>query len=201
VKKKTATSKPMVKRLFKNQAAWHAWLLKNHEQPDGVWLHFAKKNAGAATVTYVDALDSALCFGWIDGQTMPHDDRTFLRKFTPRRARSLWSKINRVKAESLIKNGKMQPAGLRQIETARADGRWETAYDSAKSATVPPDLQAALDKSARAAAFFAKLDRTNRYSVLWRVQTARTPALRAKRITEIVAMLKLKKVFHPEFLK
>ena len=153
------------------------------------------------TVTYDQALETALCFGWIDAQVKTHDDKTFVRKFTPRRVRSVWSKVNRAKAEALIKSGKMRPAGLSQIEAARADGRWDTAYDSAKTATVPADLQAALDKSAQAAAFFTTLDRTNRYSVLWRVQTARTPALRAKRISELVAMLKSKKVFHPKLLK
>ena len=191
----------MTKRLFKNQAAWHAWLEKHHAEPDGLWLHLAKKGSGIAGLTYFEALDVALCFGWIDGQTYPHDDKTFLRKFTPRRGKSLWSKINRTKAEALIKAGRMRPAGQRAIDEARADGRWDTAYDASRSATVHPELQAALDKSKAAAAFFAKLDRTNRYSVLYRVQTARSPELRAKRIADIIAMLKEKRVFHPRLLK
>jgi len=191
----------MVKRLFKSQAHWHAWLEKNHLEPDGVWVHFAKKGTGAVTVTYPEALETALCFGWIDGQTKTHDEKTFVRKFTPRRARSVWSKINREKAEALIKSGRMKSAGLQAIEKARADGRWDTAYDSARTITVPPDFQAALDKSKSATAFFAKLDRANRYSVLWRIQTARTGELRAKRIASIVAMLTKKETFHPELLK
>jgi uncharacterized protein YdeI (YjbR/CyaY-like superfamily) len=191
----------MVKRLFKSQADWHAWLEKNHAEPEGVWLHFAKKGTEAVTVSYPEALDTALCFGWIDGQTNTHDEKTFVRKFTPRRARSVWSKINRDKAEALIKNGRMKAAGLKEIEKARADGRWDTAYDSAKTISVPPDFQAALDKSKQAAAFFTKLVRGNRYSVLWRIQTARTPELRAKRIAEIIAMLKKKETFHPELQK
>src|SRR5271155_3286715 len=189
-RKATAAAKPMVKRLFKSQAQWHAWLEKNHEKPEGLWLHFAKKGTGAVTVSYFEALETALCFGWIDGQTKTHDEKTFVRKFTPRRARSVWSKVNREKAESLIKSGHMKPAGMRAIERARADGRWDTAYDSARTITVPPDFQAALDKSKSATAFFARLDRANRYSVLWRIQTARTTELRAKRIASIVAMLK-----------
>ncbi len=198
---KKAPAKPTVKRLFKSQADWRAWLEKNHQDEDGVWVHFAKKGTGAVTVTYDEALETALCFGWIDGQLRTHDEKTFVRKFTPRRARSIWSKVNRAKAEKLIKSGHMTAAGMKAIERARDGGEWDTAYDSGKTATVPADLQAALDKSAPAAAFFSKLDRANRYSVLWRIQTARTPALRTKRITEIVAMLKLKKVFHPELLK
>ena len=198
---KTATPKPMVKRLFKSQAAWRAWLEKNHADPDGIWVHFAKKGADAVTVTYDEALETALCFGWVDGQLRTHAEKTFVRNVTPRRARSIWSKVNRAKAEKLIKSGHMTAAGLHAIERAREGGEWDSAYDSGKTATVPDDLQAALDKSAPAAAFFVKLDRANRYSVLWRIQTARTSVLRAKRITEIVAMLKLKKVFHPELLK
>ena len=198
MKKKSAAPKPMVKRLFKSQAHWHAWLEKNHEKPDGVWVHFAKKGTGAVTCTYDEALETALCFGWIDGQTMTHDDKTFVRKFTPRRARSLWSKVNRAKAERLIEGGRMKPAGLRAIERAREGGEWDAAYDTARTATVAPDFQAALDKSKRAAAFFAKLDRVNRYAILWRIQTSRTAETRARRIVDIITMLKKKETFHPE---
>lgn len=197
MKKKAAISKPMVKRLFKSQSQWHAWLEKNHENPDGVWVHFAKKDSGVVTVNYDEALESALCFGWIDGQLRTHDDKTFVRKFTPRRARSIWSKVNRAKAEQLIESGRMQPAGHRAIERARTGGEWDSAYDSARTATVPPDFEAALGKAKGAAAFFAKLDRANRYAMLWRIQTAKSPALRGKRIAEIVAMLKKKETFHP----
>jgi uncharacterized protein YdeI (YjbR/CyaY-like superfamily) len=197
VKKKAAAPKPIVKRLFKNQAAWHAWLEKNHEDPEGIWLHFAKKGAGAVTVTYDEALETALCFGWIDGQLRAHDEKTFVRKFTPRRARSIWSKVNRAKAERLTESGHMKPAGLRAIERAREGGEWGCAYDSSRTASVSPEFQKALDKSKRAAAFFAKLDSANRYAVLWRIQTARSAELRAKRIAEIIAMLEKQETFHP----
>jgi uncharacterized protein YdeI (YjbR/CyaY-like superfamily) len=197
MKKPAAKLNPMVKRLFKSQAHWHSWLEKNHENPEGVWVHFGKKGSGAVTVSYDEALETALCFGWIDGQLRTHDEKTFVRKFTPRRARSVWSKVNRAKAERLIESGRMQPAGHRAIERARAGGEWDGAYDSSRTATVSPDFQSALDKSRRAAAFFAKLDSANRYAMLWRIQTARTPEARAKRIAEIVAMLKKKETFHP----
>jgi uncharacterized protein YdeI (YjbR/CyaY-like superfamily) len=197
VKKKAAPPKPMVKRRFKNQAAWHAWLEKNHEHPEGVWLHFAKKNSGAVTVSYDEALETALCFGWIDGQLRTHDEKTFVRKFTPRRARSIWSKVNRAKAERLIESGHMKPAGVRAIERAREGGEWDGAYDSSRTASVSPEFQKALDKSKPAAAFFAKLDSANRYAFLWRIQTARSAELRAKRIAEVMAMLKKQETFHP----
>ena len=197
MKKKIAAPRPMVKRLFKSQAAWHAWLEKNHEDPEGVWLHFAKKDSGAVTVSYDEALETALCFGWIDGQLRTHDEKTFVRKFTPRRARSIWSKVNRAKAERLIKSGHMKPAGLSAIERAREGGEWDGAYDSSRTASVSPDFQKALDKSKPAAAFFAELDSANRYAVLWRIQTARTAVLRAKRIAELIAMLKKQETFHP----
>lgn len=197
VKKKTAVPKPMVKRLFKSQSDWHAWLERNHEDPDGVWVHFAKKGSGAVTVTYDEALETALCFGWIDGQLRTHDEKTFVRKFTPRRARSIWSKVNRAKAERLIESGRMKPPGLRAIERAREGGEWDSAYDSSRTAAVTPEFQKALDKSKRAAAFFAKLDKTNRYAVLWRIQTARSADARAKRIAELIAMLEKQETFHP----
>ena len=201
MKKKAAIPEPMVKQLFRSQGHWHTWLEKNHEKPDGLWVHFAKKGSGAVTVTYDEALETALCFGWIDGQTNAHDEKTFVRKFTPRRARSVWSKINRAKAEKLMETGRMRPAGHRAIERARSGGEWDAAYDSARTATVPPDFKAALGERKRAAAFFAKLDGTNRYSILWRIQTARTAETRAKRIAEIVAMLGRKEVFHPQTMK
>lgn len=200
MKKKSAapkSPKPMVKKLFKSQAQWHDWLEKNHEDPDGVWVHFAKKGTTAVTVSYDEALETALCFGWIDGQLRTHDEKTFVRKFTPRRARSIWSKVNVAKAEKLIAAGRMKAAGLKAIEQAKKGGEWDRAYDSGRTAGISPDFQAALDKARGAAAFFAKLDGTNKYAMLWRIQTARTPALRAKRIAEIIAMLKKKETFHP----
>jgi uncharacterized protein YdeI (YjbR/CyaY-like superfamily) len=200
MKKTTAgpkSSTPIVKKLFKSQAEGHRWLEKNHEDPDGVWLHIAKKGSGAVTVSYDEALETALCFGWIDGQLRTHDEKTFVRKFTPRRARSIWSKVNCAKAEKLIAAGRMMAAGLKAIERAKEGGEWDRAYDSGRTAAISPDFQAALDKSKSATAFFSKLDGTNRYAMLWRIQTARTPALRAKRIAEIIAMLKKKETFHP----
>jgi uncharacterized protein YdeI (YjbR/CyaY-like superfamily) len=197
MKKRADSPKPIVKKLFKTQAHWHAWLEKNHEDLEGLWLHFAKQGTGASTVTYDEALETALCFGWIDGQLRTHDEKTFVRKFTPRRARSIWSKVNRTKAENLIKTGRMKPPGQRAIERAREGGEWDGAYDSSRTATVSPEFQAALDKSKNAAAFFAKLDGANRYAMLWRIQTARRPETRAKRIPEIIAMLKKKETFHP----
>ena len=199
--KKAAAPKRVVKRLFKTQANWHAWLERNHAKPDGVWMHFAKKGSGAVTCSYDEALETALCFGWIDGQLKTHDEKTFVRKFTPRRARSIWSKVNRAKAERLIEAGRMTPAGRRAIERARAGGEWERAYDSARTATIPPDFRSALDKSRPAAAFFAKLDGANRYAMLWRIQTSRSRAARAKRIAELVGMLRKKETFHPWALK
>jgi len=195
--KKKAAPKPMVKRLFKSQAQWHAWLEKHHEDPDGLWLHFSKKDSGVVTLSYDEALEVALCFGWIDAQLRTHDDRTFVRKFTPRRARSVWSKINRAKAEKLVEAGRMRPAGLKAIDRAREGGEWDRAYDSARTAAVPPDLQAALGRSAKAAAFFRKLDAANRYAFVWRIQTARNEKIRASRIAGIVEMLRERKTFHP----
>jgi uncharacterized protein YdeI (YjbR/CyaY-like superfamily) len=193
--------KPMVKRLFTNQAAWRAWLSKHHGDPEGIWVHFAKKGSGAVTVTYDEALETALCFGWIDAQVKTHDEKTFVRKFTPRRARSIWSKINRTKAERLMASGAMQPAGLRAIDLAREGGQWDSAYDSARTATVASDFQAALGTHKRAAAFFAGIDGANRYAILWRIQTARNAVMRAARIADIIEMLNHGKTFHPRTSK
>jgi uncharacterized protein YdeI (YjbR/CyaY-like superfamily) len=190
-------AKPEVMKIFKTQAHWHAWLEKHHEEPEGLWLHFAKKGGTAESCTYLEALDTALCFGWIDGMLKGHDENTFVRKFTPRRPRSVWSKINREKAEKLIKAGRMKPAGLRAIERAKEGGEWDRAYDSAKTASPPPDFQAELDKNPSAAAFFAKVDASNRYAYIWRIVTARNAPIRAKRISLTIDMLKKKKTFHP----
>jgi uncharacterized protein YdeI (YjbR/CyaY-like superfamily) len=169
--------------------AWAAWLGAGHASSPGVWLKIAKKGSDARSVSYAEALDVALCHGWIDGQKRPLDDRFWLQRFTPRTPRSRWSKRNRALAERLIASGEMAPAGLREVERARADGRWEAAYDSHATATVPPDLQAALDADAGAAAFFAGLDSANRYAILYRIQEARRPETRARRIATFVAML------------
>lgn len=169
--------------------AWAAWLEAGHASSPGVWLRIAKKGSGVASVSYAEALEVALCHGWIDGQKRPLDDRFWLQRFTPRTPRSRWSKRNRGLAERLIASGEMSAAGLREVERARADGRWDAAYDSHSTATVPPDLQAALDADPGAAAFFAGLDSANRYAILYRVQEARRPETRARRIATFVAML------------
>ena len=182
-----ASTAAVATQRFADRRAWETWLKTHHASSDGVWLELAK--AGAAGLTYAEALEVALCFGWIDGQKKGLDAHAWLQRFTPRRARSLWSKINRAKAEALIASGRMQPAGLAEVERAKADGRWDEAYDGARSAQVPPDLQAAFAANPRAAAFFATLDGTNRYAVLWRVQTAKRPQTRARRIATLVEML------------
>ncbi len=175
-------------RHFRNAAAWEKWLVA-HPADKGLWLKIAKKDSGVASVSYVDALDVALCHGWIDGLKRSCDERFFLQRFTPRRPKSLWSKINIGKVEALIAGGRMGAAGLREVDAARADGRWDAAYDSASRISVPDDLAAALKKNRKAASFFEKLDKTNRYAVLWRVQTAKKPETRAARIATLVAML------------
>lgn len=180
---------PPAPQRFATERAFETWLRKHHATSDGLWLLIAKAGATQPTVTYAQALDVALCHGWIDGQKKALDEQHWLQRFTPRRPRSLWSKANRGKAEALIAAGRMHASGLAEIERAKADGRWDAAYDSARTATVPPDLQAALDASPAAAAFFAQLDGANRYAVLWRVQTAKKPATRAQRIDTLVAML------------
>jgi uncharacterized protein YdeI (YjbR/CyaY-like superfamily) len=172
---------------FATAEEFRAWLSEHHGG-GGIWLKLAKKDSGLPSVTYPEAVEVALCFGWIDGQARSLDGLWRLQRFTPRRSRSIWSKINRGRAEELIANGRMHPAGLREVERAKADGRWEAAYDSPKTATVPPDLQAALDADPAAAAFFATLSGTNRYAILHRVMTAVKPETRARRIQKYVAM-------------
>ena len=175
--------------LFKNAKAFETWLKKHHATSDGLWLKIAKKGAEQPSVTYPQAVEIALCWGWIDGQKKGLDDQHFLQRFTPRRARSIWSKVNVDKVAGLIEAGRMQPSGQAQIDAAKADGRWAQAYDSARTATMPEDLQAALDANAKAKAFYATLNASNRYAVLWRVQTAVKPETRARRIEQLVQML------------
>jgi uncharacterized protein YdeI (YjbR/CyaY-like superfamily) len=181
---------------FPDAAAFEAWLEAEHERTPGVLLKLAKKGSGIATVTYAEALEVALCFGWIDGQKRGFDERFFLQRFTPRRRDSRWSKVNREKATALIAAGRMRSAGLAQVEAAKANGRWEAAYDGASTATVPDDLQAALDANPAAAAFFATLTGANRYAVLYRVQDAKRPETRAKRIAAYVEMLARGETLH-----
>lgn len=177
--------------------AWGEWLAKHHADSKGVWLHLAKKGNGGG-VTYAEALEHALCWGWIDGQKKAHDDQTWLQRFTPRGPRSGWSRINRDKATGLIAKGRMQPPGLAQVERAQADGRWDAAYEPMRSATVPEDLAAALAANPRAQAFFPQLSSANRYAILYRVQTAKKPETRARRISELVAMLARGETIHPQ---
>jgi uncharacterized protein YdeI (YjbR/CyaY-like superfamily) len=174
---------------FATPRGFEAWLRKNHASSDGIWLLVAKADADEPTVTYPQAVELALCYGWIDGQKKGLDEQHWLQRFTPRRARSLWSKVNRQKAEALIQSGRMKPSGMAEIVRARSDGRWAAAYDGARTAVVPPDLQAALDAQPEARRFFAQLDGANRYAVLWRVQTAKRPETRSRRIEALVEML------------
>nr|WP_165986094.1 YdeI/OmpD-associated family protein [Streptomyces sp. YIM 98790] len=182
---------------FATDAEWAAWLEEQHATASGVWLKIAKKNSGVRTVTPAEALDTALCYGWIDGLRRRFDERYMLQRYTPRRRGSTWSRINRDKATALIEAGRMRPAGLAEVERARADGRWEAAYPGSRTATVPPDLQAALDADPQAAAFFAELDSRNRYAVLYRVMDAKRPETRARRIKEFVTMLAEGRRLHP----
>lgn len=175
-------------KLFKTAAAWEKWLAA-HAGDAGAWLKIAKKDAGVASVSIGEALDVALCHGWIDGLRRTCDAQYFLQRFTPRRPKSLWSKINVARIEQLIAAGRMQKGGLREIETAKADGRWHAAYDSARSMPVPEELAAALARNKKAKAFFDQLDRTNRYAFCWRVQTARKPETRAARVAKFIVML------------
>ena len=166
-----------------------AWLEEHGEASDGIWLKFAKKASGTPSVVYAEAVEIALCHGWIDGQVKRLDEQHYLQKFTPRRPRSTWSKINREKAERLMAEGRMRPAGLREVERAKEDGRWDEAYDSPSTATVPDDFRAALDAEPAAAEFFASLGSTRRYSFLYRITDAKRPETRAKRIAEYVELL------------
>ena len=172
-----------------SEAEWEAWLDAEHATSDGVWLKFAKKGSGVETVVYAEALDVALCYGWIDSQVARLDERFYLQKFTPRRARSKWSHINREKIEALTKQGRMKPAGLEQVELAKADGRWEAAYASPANVQMPDDLQAALDASPKAAEFWDGLNKSNRFAILYQLHDAKKPETRARRLEKFVAML------------
>lgn len=179
--------KPMMS--FASPAEWEAWLEEHHGDSDGVWIQMARKSSGIASVDHAGALQVALCFGWIDGQRRSYDETSFLQKFTPRRQRSNWSKINIGHVERLIADGRMRPAGQREIDAAKADGRWEAAYASQTTIEVPADFQAALDARPEAAAFFATLGRSARYPFLYRIQAAKRPETRAKRIAEYTDLL------------
>lgn len=191
---KKSTDLPVTQ--LKDKKAWSTWLDQNHAKSPGVWLKLAKKGSGTPTVSYNEALEAALCYGWIDGQKAGYDEAFWLQKFTPRGPRSIWSKINREKAEALIESGEMKPAGLAAIERAKEKGQWDAAYDSQSRAAVPDDLQAELDRNPGAKAFFATLESVNRYAILFRIHNAKKPETRARRIQQFVAMLERHEKIH-----
>jgi uncharacterized protein YdeI (YjbR/CyaY-like superfamily) len=183
---------------FETHDAWAAWLEANHASSAGVWLRIARAKAeNLKTLSYGEALEAAICYGWIDAQKGGESETAWLQRFTPRGKKSIWSKINTKKALTLIVDGRMKAAGLREVERARADGRWEAAYDSPSAATVPNDLKAALNRDARARAFFRTLDSANRYAILFRLQTAKRPETRAKRLQQFLEMLGRNEKLHP----
>jgi uncharacterized protein YdeI (YjbR/CyaY-like superfamily) len=181
---------------FTSPREFRAWLVKNHGRSDGIWLRIYKKDAGMASVTYAEALDQALCHGWIDGQKQPGDTQSWLQKFTPRRPKSGWSKNNTKHAERLIKSGEMTPAGLKEVQAAKSDGRWKAAYDAFGSATMPDDFLKKLAQNKKANAFFATLNKTNLYSIAYRLQTAKKPETRDKRMQAIIEKLARGEKFH-----
>ena len=182
---------------FATASVWSEWLATHHASSRGLWLRIAKKESGSASVTYSEALDGALAWGWIDGQKGTFNDVWWLQRFTPRRAKSAWSKINRAKVETLIAAGTMAAPGLAEVERAKRDGRWDRAYDGARSSSVPADVVAAFARNARARAFFETLDAANRYAILYRVQTAKKSETRAERITRFVALCARHETIHP----
>ena len=181
---------------FKSPTAFRNWLEKNHATSDGIWLRVFKKDSSEKSISYGEALDQALCYGWIDGQKKAHDDRSWLQKFTPRRPKSRWSKNNIQHVECLINSGEMTPAGLKEVEAAKADGRWKVAYDSFGNAAVPNDFLKELAKDEKAKAFFETLNKTNLYSIAYRLQTAKKPETREKRMQAIIEMLARGEKFH-----
>ena len=181
----------------RSPSQWGKWLAKSHRKLDGVWLRIYKKDSGIKTVTYAEALDEALCHGWIDGIRKSYDAESFIQRFTPRRARSIWSKINIQHVERLTNAGRMKIGGLEAVAAAKGDGRWQAAYDSAKTSEIPQDLLKELARDKKSLAFFKTLNRTNLYSIVWRLQTARKPEIRARRMKAICEMLAKGEKFHP----
>ena len=183
-------------KTFRTAGQFAAWLQKNHGKSSGVWARIAKKGSKLKSMTYAEALDTALCYGWIDALKRAEGESAWLQRFVPRRPKSLWSKINRGRALALIDRGEMKDPGLAEVERAKQDGRWDAAYDSPAAAGVPPELEAALNRNTRARKFFDKLDRINRYAVIWRVQTATAGETRARRVATLVAMLEKGEKLH-----
>ncbi len=196
--KQPTTPAPVLPTIgFASQAAWTDWLEANHASSPGLWLRLEKKGSKTSSVTYAEAVESALCYGWIDGQKDSHDATAWLQKFTPRGPRSIWSKINREKIDALTSSGRMRPAGLAAVERAKRGGQWEAAYDPPSTSAVPPDFQAALDASKQALAFYGTLNSANRYAILFRIQNVKKAETRARKITEFIAMLERGEKLHP----
>lgn len=175
--------------LFKDISSWEHWLEQNCEKSEGIWVRFANKNSGLASLSYAEAVDVALCYGWIDSLVNKYDEKSHIQKFTPRRKRSIWSKINREKVERLIKEGKMRPSGLAQVEAAKKDGRWAAAYDAPSTSTIPDEFMVELAKNKKAKEFFVTLNKSNLYAISWRLQTAKKPETQVNRTKAIIAML------------
>jgi uncharacterized protein YdeI (YjbR/CyaY-like superfamily) len=182
--------------LFASPEELEAWLEERGEASEGIWLKIAKKGSGVRSVTYAEALEVALCFGWIDSQKRGFDERHFLQRFTPRRPRGKWSRINRDKAEELIAAGRMRPAGMAEVEAAKVDGRWEAAYEGQRTAEVPDDLQRELDRNDAAREFFASLDSANRYAIVYRLNDAKKPETRERRLRKFIEMLERGEKIH-----
>lgn len=182
--------------LFGNHVQWRDWLESNHQQAPGIWLKLAKKSSGAVSVSYAEALEEALCYGWIDSQKQRYDDNFWLQKFTPRGIKSIWSKVNVKSAEMLMESGRMKPAGLESVELAKHDGRWQAAYDSPATNAIPEDFQVALDKNPKAKQFFETLNKANTYAFCWRIQTAKKPETRKARIEKFIDMLSKNEKLH-----
>jgi len=182
--------------LFASRAELEDWLDEHHAESEGIWLKIAKKGSGIASVSYAEALELALCFGWIDSQKRGLDEKHFLQRFTPRRPRGKWSRINREKAEGLIACGAMRPTGQAEVEAAKADGRWDAAYAGQRTARVPDDLQRELDRNKAARDFFAMLDSANRYAILYRLEDAKKPETRQRRLQKFIAMLEREEKIH-----
>ena len=182
---------------FASSKQWKEWLVMNYSTSNnGIWLRIFKKDSGEVTITYDEALDEALCFGWIDGQKKTYDEKSWLQKFTPRRSKSIWSKRNKTRVAQLIKEKRMQPSGLKEIETAKKDGRWDKAYDSPSQMEIPADFLAILEKDQQVYEFFKTLNKANKYAIAWRLQTAKKPETREKRMQILLKMMKERRKLH-----
>jgi uncharacterized protein YdeI (YjbR/CyaY-like superfamily) len=197
VKESSTLKRELPVKRFRSKQAWERWLETHHEKSQGVWIEFAKKGSGRASVNYKEALEVALCYGWIDGQTAAVDETWYRQRFTPRRPRSKWSQINRASVERLHAEGRLAPAGLRQMEAAKRDGRWEAAYASPRNMEVPPDLEAALQADSRLRRAFDELDSQNRFAILYRLHDAKRPETRARRLAEYLRLLAAGETPHP----